>query len=357
MRALLVAESCHSPSRGGVDEHVKELALKLESRGLEVYVAHRKGSPPRWLRSLRVPLDPGSLREAIRRVSPDVVHAHYSLNWYPLIAIAACRRLQVPCITTIHSLLPGYERPPMRQVYSLTPHRPLLSRARALISVSRAIDSFVEALVGRGVRRIIIPNAVDTDRFRPPPRRPDGHTVLYVGRLVYRKGVHVLLQAFREVAREVAEARLVIAGSGYLEPALRALALSLGLRGRVEFKGAVDDEVKASLYRESQVVVVPSLYGEGFGIVAIESMASGTPVVASSVGGLREVVRHEVDGLLVRPGSVRALAEAIRSVLTDRALRERLSRSARARVESEYSWSSIAPRIVEAYAEARSEGP
>ncbi|RLF10056.1 MAG: hypothetical protein DRJ69_03625 [Thermoprotei archaeon] len=134
-----------------------------------------------------------------------------------------------------------------------------------------------------------------------------------------------------------------------MEPFLKALASRLGLNDRVVFKGVVPDEVKAKLYREAWVVAVPTLYAEGFGIVAAEAMASGVPVVATRVGGLKEVVEDGCTGLLVKPYSARELAEALIALLQDSSLRGRLSRNARLRAVERYSWSRVADRVLKTY--------
>jgi len=211
------------------------------------------------------------------------------------------------------------------------------------------VDLLMSSLAGPRVWRTVIPNAVDTEKLSPPPEPPWKPVVLYVGRLIYRKGVHVLVHAFKEVTREERDVKLVVAGGGFMEPFLKALASRLGLNDRVVFKGVVPDEVKAKLYREAWVVAVPTLYAEGFGIVAAEAMASGAPVVATKVGGLKEVVEDGYTGLLVKPYSARELAEALIALLQDPSLRGRLSHNARLRAVERYSWSRVANRVLETY--------
>ncbi|RLF18827.1 MAG: hypothetical protein DRN06_00400 [Thermoprotei archaeon] len=359
MKILLVSER-YPLIIGGVEEHIRGLAERLEEKGFEVSVAYRRRqekslvNAPR-LKCLKVSLDTFKLRDFIKQEAPDLIHAHYSFNWLPPLLLAIGSQLNIPGIVTSHSALPGYEYDPVRYLYALMPHRLLLSKAQVMISVSRAVDHLMAALVNKRVRRVIIPNAVDTNKYRPSHREPSDPLVLYVGRLIYRKGIHVLLHAFKKVIKEEREAKLVIAGSGYMEPFFKALASSLKLRGYVEFRGNVSDEVKAEFYRRAWLTVVPTLYGEGFGIVAIESMASGTPVVASEVGGLKEVVDNEVSGLLVKPNSPKKLAEAVIALLQDPVLRKRLSVNARLKALKEYAWDSVASQIIDIYSEAHRE--
>ncbi|RLF16167.1 MAG: hypothetical protein DRJ97_01720 [Thermoprotei archaeon] len=356
MKVLLVCDK-HPSTIGGVEEHVRGLAGQLAARGFEVVIAYRKEGRAFINQldfdSVRVGLDLLRLKRRISSLNPDVVHAHYSFNWLPLLAIAAASQLRLKVVVTCHSVLPGYDQDFLGHLYALTPHRPLLSKADALISVSRAVDLLMSRIVGSKVRRAVIPNAVDINVYAPSPREPKDPLVLYVGRLIYRKGVHVLLQAFRQVVKEERDAKLVVVGGGYLEPLLRTMASKFNLKGRVEFKGLVPDQEKASLYRSAWAVAVPTLYAEGFGIVAIEAMASGAPVVASKVGGLKEVVEDRVTGLLVKPGSAKELARVLLSLIQDPSLRRKLSSNARAKAVSNYSWRTVAGRVVDAYMDLR----
>jgi glycogen(starch) synthase len=125
----------------------------------------------------------------------------------------------------------------------------------------------------------------------------------------------------------------------------------LGLGDTVRFEGFVDEDGLRSLYRSAQSTIVPSLY-EPFGLVTLEAMASGTPVVASDTGGTREIVEHEVSGLLFPPGDAGGLAEAVLRVLRDRDFGDRLASEARSILATRGSWSSAASRTAESYQRA-----
>ena len=160
-------------------------------------------------------------------------------------------------------------------------------------------------------------------RERSLDRQP---IVLFAGRVTPQKGLEYLLRAEREIDRPH---RLVVAGDGYQMPAMRALAMRLGLAGRVEFAGRLDRKALDDLYTRASVVVVPSIWPEPFGMVGPEAMAHGVPVVAFRVGGIPEWLTDQETGCLVEPRDVAGLARAIRRILDDPVLARRLGERAR----------------------------
>ena len=208
-------------------------------------------------------------------------------------------------------------------------------------------------------RTRIIFGGADPARFAPDPdaRR---HGVLFVGRLTPHKGVDRLIEALDDGSA------LRVVGSGGHDPdpperEYPNLIRRLAAERRVEFLGVVDDADLPTLYRAAQVVALPSVeltcYGrkvavaELLGLAAIEAMASGTPVVASRVGGLPEVVEHGVTGFLVEPGNVAELRWRLAEVLGDRGLATRLGRNARERFLQTFTWQACADRCLAAYSE------
>jgi glycosyltransferase involved in cell wall biosynthesis len=205
----------------------------------------------------------------------------------------------------------------------------------------------------------VIYGGADPVRFSPD-RGARRRGILFVGRLTPHKGVDRLLEALPE------HAELRVAGSSGHDrnPPERDYPKLLGQLAagrRVRFLGAVPDPDLPALYREAEVVALPSVhrtcYGreiavsELLGLAAIEAMASGTPVVASRVGGLPEVVEDGVTGFLVEPGDVLELRSRLGEVLADRRLRERLGRNARERVLEKFTWEACAERCLAAYSE------
>jgi colanic acid/amylovoran biosynthesis glycosyltransferase len=172
---------------------------------------------------------------------------------------------------------------------------------------------------------------VDTERFRPPARERDGRArILYVGRLVHEKGVGVLLEALAGL-----DAELVLVGDGPRRAELEQRARSLGVHDRVRFAGAVgQDEIRA-YYEDADLFCLPS-FAEGLPVVLMEAMASGLPVVTTSIAGVPELVEDGVSGLLVRPARPDALREALARVVDDPALRRSFGEAGRRAVEAEF---------------------
>jgi len=187
-----------------------------------------------------------------------------------------------------------------------------------------------------------IPFGVDVHRYHPAVRSAhDAASLLFLGALDrhhYFKGLNVLLQAMARL-RDRTDWRLTVAGDGDLKPMYEAMARERGLDDRVIFAGRVGDAEKARLYAEADVFVFPSIdRSEAFGLVALEAQASGTPVIASNLDGVRSVVKDEETGRLVPPKDDVALAAAIAWMIEHPNEREAMGECARRRVEALFSW-------------------
>lgn len=204
---------------------------------------------------------------------------------------------------------------------------------------------------------VVIPNGVraedfaqvhsDLDQWRRQWAAPEEELVLYVGRHVFEKGIDLLLAAAPKVLRHCPQAKFIIAGRGPYHDELKRQAWELGLGEKVVFPGFVDDLTRNSLYHLADAAVFPSRY-EPFGLVALEAMAGGAPVIVSDVGGFAETVQHEVNGLTFFSGSPDSLADNIIRLLRDKALAKRLS--ARARLDlARFDWKEIAAQTVQSY--------
>jgi glycosyltransferase involved in cell wall biosynthesis len=154
-------------------------------------------------------------------------------------------------------------------------------------------------------------------------------TVCFVGRLVSVKGVHVLIQAMKSIVDRIPQSRLLIAGEGPERASLEKLTRELQLTASVEFLGHVPNEALDSLWKVSHVLAVPSLWEEPFGIVAIEGLAAGIPVVATRGGALEEIVEDQRNGFLVNPGDAQELADKLYNVLRDTQMAERMGKYGR----------------------------
>lgn len=348
---------------GGVQTHVRALATELGRRGHDALVlapgtrptSQRARDEDRVVlvgRAFPVPAN-GSvapialgprvaarLRRSLEGFRPDVLHVHEPLiPSLSLIALAS----RTPSVGTFHA---AAER---SGGYRLA--RPLLERAARRLEIRTAVSDAARSLVARyfpGTYHLT-PNGVDYERFAgaQPADLGAGPQVLFLGRLERRKGLPILVDAMARL-RDL-DATLVVAGDGPEAGACRQLAARLGVRAR--FLGRVSENDKASLFKAADAYCAPGLRGESFGIVLIEAMAAGTPVVCSDLPGFRGVVGTA--GYLVAPGDPAALATALRSVLTNHeGQAERLAREGTSIARS-YDWSRLVGGVEAMYEKAR----
>ena len=377
MRILLVNwQDRTNPQAGGAEVHLHEVFGRIAAAGHDVHLlcSGYPGSEP------RAPLDGmtvhrvgsrygfaalglGAFARLARALAPDVVVE--DVNKIPLylpLAWGGPFVLLVPHLfgTTAFREV-GW--PVAATVWAAERPMPWVYRRAGVHVIS---GSTRDDLVARGFRqesiRVIYPG-VDTDTLTPDPgrRTARGPAFLYVGRLKRYKALDTAVRAVALLRRGACpEARLLVAGVGDDRPRLESLVAAEGAGEAVEFLGFVSEERKLELYREAWAVVFPSPK-EGWGITNMEAAACGTPAVASDSPGLRESVRAGETGLLVRHGDHRALAEALRTLAEDAALRERLGRGARSFAES-LPWSRAAGETIDHLEEAvargrRPEGP
>lgn len=317
------------------------------------------------------PLAPVVLQSALRTCSRlmsecefDAVHAHWVV---PSGAIGAevARRSGVPLVVSLHgSDVTLASRSRLAGALS----RRALSRASVVTAASSYVLRRGEAL-GADPRALeLLPYGVETDRFEPGEQSAAGTRlrlgvdeddvlVVGVGRLVDWKGFDYLLEATALARASYPRLRTVIVGDGDLRDELQRLTARLGLEDVVTFVGSVPHADVPTYFAAADLVVVPSIHHEaGFfealGNVVLEAHASAKPVIASRVGGLLDVVRPEIDGLLVPDRDPAALAEAIGRLASDRALRETMGAAGRARVEEEQTWERSAERLEAIYERA-----
>lgn len=346
---------------GGVQVHVRQLAAALEARGHDVLVVAPARSRVEGTRSVRIvgraarvpyggTVAPicfsyrsfRRIRRLMEVFEPEVVHAHEPFS--PSTSMLATVASDAPVVATFHayadrSRLLEVSAPALRRVYR---------RIAAPIAVSKAAAEFLGRAMPGDVE--IVPNGVDVARFadaRTPARGlPPGRVMFWVNRLDPQKGFGVAVRAFGRLAGELDDLSFVVAGEGRERAALGLLPD--GDRRRVVMLGSVPNQELPAYHAGADVFVAPAIDQESFGIVLVEAMAAGVPVVASDIPGYREVVRDGVDGLLVPRNDPNALATAVRRVLGDPELASRLADGGRRRA-NEYSWDVVAPRIESIY--------
>ena len=223
------------------------------------------------------------------------------------------------------------------------------ARLHGRIAVSAAARHFIDRFFPGDYK--VIPNGVDIARFAnavPIARwQDDSPNLLFVGRHEPRKGLLDLLKAQRILRKTGYGTRLLVVGSGPQEREARRYVATRGLQG-VEFLGRVPETEKAQLYKTATVYASPATGGESFGIVLLEAMAAGAPVVASDIHGYKGVVRRDREGLLVPPRDPKALAVAIARLLDEPDLRAEMSANGRQRAE-DFSWPRVTVKVEEYY--------
>ena len=277
-----------------------------------------------------------------------VVHVHGASRasfWRKSVFMAMALAARWPIVFHLHG--GGFARfhdkgcgPVARRVV-----RFFLDRAAAIVVVSERWQAWM-ALATRNPNIVCVPNAVALPARSDLPR--EENLVAFVGRCGAAKGVFDLLDAIADLGAARPELRLVCAGDGDIER-VHARSAELGLRARVRLAGWIGREARERLLRTCSVYVLPS-HAEGVPMSLLEAMAAGSPVIAGAVGGIPDIVRHGVNGLLVTPGDPTSLAYAIARVLGDRAAAARLGREARETVARHYTIERTFERLDRVYA-------
>ena len=350
---------------GGVQYHIRDLAETLRGMGHHVEVltpAEREESLPEEFvtfagRTVPIPYNGSMASVQFGPVSAarvrrwlhdghfDVVHVHDPAP--PSLGLLVCMIAKGPIVATFHAAT-------IRSKW-LAAWGPVIRPWLEKISGRIAVSDFarrvqVEHLGGDAV---IIPNGVHVDFFAAGPALPghtrgvDGPTIGFLGRYDEpRKGLPVLLEAMRTVVRQHPGARLLVAGRGDAEELREQIGPDL--QAHVAVLGELSESDKAAFLRSVDVYCAPNLLGESFGVILIEALAAGAPIVASDLDAFAKVLEDGAAGVLVRRGDAAALARALSALLADPARRAELSRRA-ADVAAGYDWSVIARRILAVY--------
>ncbi len=390
MRILMLAWEFPPRSVGGLSRHVFELSRALAARGDEVDVVTcgAEGIPEKeiidgvgvwrvhpypganqrdfidWVQRLNFALLEKGAAIANLYGRFDLIHAH---DWLVTFAARALKYIYTtPLLATIHATEfgrnNGLHTNEQRQINDIEWW--LTYEAWKVICCSRYMCEELQHVFRLPANKLVsIPNGIrvelEGEAAAPsslPPSLREGcrdaqsPMIFFIGRLVPEKGVQVLLEAAPAIIGSFPGAHFVIAGSGPFEGYLRQRVKELGLEGKVAFAGYIDEGTKNELYRAASVAVFPSLY-EPFGIVALEAMVMGTPLVVSACGGLDEIVDHEVEGLKIYPGDAASLAGQVCRLLGDEKWAAELAERAYTRALHNFSWEKIAERTSHVYKE------
>jgi len=394
MRVVMLSWEYPPRIVGGISPHVYELSQKLQAKGVEVHVVTKctPNAPdeevePSGVQVHRVDLDqkPNDFLHEIqllnqatdRRVrklledwrpggQPTIFHAH---DWLSLDSARELKyEYKLPLVATVHAVEAGRHGGIFTDVSKYIHEQEywLTYEAWRVIVCSEFMKGEVQRLFDCPNDKVdVIYNGVDPVKFefewndqeraalRAKLALPDEKIVLYVGRFVYEKGIHVLLNAANAILAEEPKTKFVIVGGGQRERFEKFVRWA-GLGDKVVFTGFMANRALHQLYRVADVAVFPSLY-EPFGIVALEAMAAGAPVVASDAGGLKEVVRHDLTGTLSFANNAESLAWGVLRVLNDPSRAANLVDNARLRLKLEFDWGLLADKTIKVYDRVWSE--
>ena len=281
----------------------------------------------------------------------DVIHAP---DWLVTYAAKSLKNAyDIPIVATIHATEAGRNSGihDETQRYINDTEWLLTYEATEVIVNSNYMKNEIQRLFGLPFDKInVIPNGINLSNFTGIERDYDFRRqyamdnekiILYVGRLVYEKGVQHLIAAMPKILSNYNDAKLIIAGRGGMMDELRAEASNLGLNDKIYFTGYLNSKQVQKMYKCADVAVFPSTY-EPFGIVALEAMLAGVPTVVSDVGGLDEIVTHGVDGMKSYAGNANSIADSVTALLYDHQLATNVSKKAKQKVKDQFNWEKIA---------------
>lgn len=374
---------------GGLSNHVYYLSQSLSKLGHEVHVitceedkapveeeesgvfVHRV-TPysintedfTKWVMHLNFAMVEAGIKIINSSGKFDIIHGHDWLSAYAAKSLKSS--YNIPMVCTIHATEHGRNngiRTEM-QKYISSAEWMMTYEAWKVIACSEYMRGEIHNVFNTPLDKLfVISNGVSTEgfkeafnsvEFRRTYARDEEKIILYVGRHVYEKGIQVLIEAAPDIINSYGEVKLVIAGKGPMTEELKEKTRILGLEDKIIFVGYIDDASKAKLYKAADVAVFPSLY-EPFGIVALEAMEAGCPVVVSDVGGLKEIVEHRINGMKLTSGSRDSIKDNVLELLNNELLRKSVSEKAYDTVLEKYTWDKIAMDTALLYEKVKEE--
>lgn len=361
---------------GGIARVVHDLSKRLIKDGHEVTViTYRDGNVPEyendkgvevyrvdnymihpnnfidWIMQLNFNMIAKATEVINKEGGFDVIHAH---DWLVTYAAKSLKQsFNLPMVATIHATEAGRNSGihDDTQRYINDTEWLLTYEATEVIVNSNYMKGHVQGLFGLPFDKIsVIPNGINLNNFTGIDRDYDFRRrfamdnekiILYVGRLVYEKGVQHLISAMPKILENYHDSKLVIAGKGGMIDELKSQVDSMGLSNKVYFTGYLNQREVQKMYKCADVAVFPSTY-EPFGIVALEAMLAGIPTVVSDIGGLNEIVEHGVNGMKSYTGNPNSIADSVLSLLFDPQLAMNVTKNAKNKVKDEFNWQKIA---------------
>jgi glycosyltransferase involved in cell wall biosynthesis len=397
---------------GGVEIHIHQLAKHFLQDGFEIAVLTRQNDtltsfatfenikiyryrPKLHPQLSKFIIDPYGIKKTsklIKSFNPDIFHAQ-SIPFMSLAPLWAAIQHTIPTVLTLHNYWPvcffqrsyfethicdaidetackncfasylprffNFGKIALFKLWkrSLRIKREVFNQINMITTPSHALKKSLARIGIPSSQVLVIPNGIDLSKFTPELNAADfikkfklenQKIILSIGRLTKEKGIISLIKAMPIILKEI-DCKLVIVGDGEEKPFLMQLVKKLKIEGHVIFAGRIPSVLVPQAYSAANVVVVPSIWPDPFPYVPLESLAMKTPVIASSVGGLPEVVRHKKNGFLVRPYNVGELANAIQDILSDKHQAQQMGLEGRMIVEKEYTLSLMIERYKKLY--------
>ncbi len=355
------------PYTGGVENYVYYLSKELVKLGHEVKVmcASEPKLEDKEIDGIEVERLDYTGKIANTNITPslplhllkedfDVLHAHLPTPWSADWSAVVSAVKRKPLVLTYHNDIVGGDIANyIARVYNLTALRFLLKRARKIIATNSNYIKSSPHLKRYKEKIEIIPVGVDIERFQHRDTNVKD-TIFFLSVLdefhVY-KGLNYLLETLKLVKKEIPKVKLIVGGGGKLLEQYKGKTATLGLEENVDFLGYVPNEKTLEYYRNCNLFILPSISAtqEGFGMVLLEAMACGRPVVSTSIVGVAEDIEKHDAGMVVKPMDKRALGDAMIRILQDKKEAERMGANGRKLVEKRYSWDGIAENIEKIY--------
>jgi glycosyltransferase involved in cell wall biosynthesis len=366
-------------AHGGTEIAAYNLAINMAKRGNEIEVFTTSIDSRESIEiypNMRIHRNPTSFKIASANASfkliykplnydLDIVHAHSPIPYSDIPALLYAKRKKVPFVLTYQfdgqSTGGSFMRNAGVGFYNKFFINKVLSSADVIIATTEAYANESPFLKGYKDKIVIIPNGINIEEVTTIHTQEecrnmlgllyDAPIILFFGSLVRYKGPDVLLKAFKTVKKEFPKAKLIFAGRGEMFEELSNQALKLDLVKDVLFTGFVEEDKKPLYFKAADIFCLPSTtMAESFGIVNLEAMASGIPIVASDLGGIPDIVKDGVNGLLSTPGDIQNLADTLTSLMADAHLRRELGNNGK-KLAVHYSWDEIADKTEQLYRE------
>ncbi|ABE51691.1 glycosyltransferase family 4 protein [Methanococcoides burtonii] len=333
-----------------IEIHVVSFGNKNETK-------HQKGYTIHLVKNCIFPTSqywysPKLLEKKIVEINPDLIHLHFTYPPYSFIC-----RLPIPTVVTTHGLVSlrikgaHSKRSQLSPFFILGPYfeKKALKKVGKVIAVSTYMKNEVEKLIGPNQKTVYIPNGINYEEYTNPDVINDitHPSIFCAGRFIKMKGIDVLIKALPIIKLSIPDIHLYIAGDGDQYKYLQSLTFKLDLQKNITFLNFIAKSKMIQMFASTDLVVVPSRY-ESFGMVALEALSSGSPVVASSVGGIPEMLDNGRYGMLVKPNDPKELAQQIIYIFNNSNIRKKMSYAGKQRSQ-DYLWDDIAKRTIEVY--------